>query len=343
MALLAQELVLFHERITHASRPLVFYDDDADGLTSYLLIHKKNPDAIGIRCGRGPEVDGEFARKIHENQPDLVVIVDKPRVSDAFFSAYTTPTLWLDHHDPSAYQRRGHVTYLNPRIHDDADDRPTSFWVWKSLGGPVWLAAVGTTADWHDSMLEELRAHHPELLAGARGVQGALYRSPLGELVRMFNFSLKGSSKHVQGCVNTLKKIDSPKELLTASTPRGRFIHKHVKPILAEYEEQLRIAQQTRAQQGVYVHVFGPYKNSLVAEVANELLISRKTPIIIVGRRIGGEVKFSMRSHARDLPPIVEKALQGVEGYGGGHREACGGSIVERDWDRFVTQVREQV
>jgi len=343
MAISEQELKLFHTLLTQASRPLIFYDDDADGLSSYLLVHHANKDAIGVRCGRGPEVDAEFARKISENQPDLVVILDKPRVSEEFFSSYNTPTLWLDHHDPAAYTPRGHVTYFNPRVHNDTDDRPTSYWVYRALGGPSWIAAVGTTADWHDDLLEEMRIRHPKLVNGARSVKKALYNSPLGEIVRMFNFSLKGSSKHVQGCVNTLKKINDPQELIDASTPRGRFIHKHVKPILSEYADQLRQAQQTRAQQGVYVHVFGPQRNSLIAEVANELLVTRKTPIIIVGRRIDGEVKFSMRSHARNLPPIVAQALENVEGYGGGHTEACGGSIAERDWEQFVSQIRAQV
>ncbi len=343
MAITEDELQDFAQRIRQASRPLIYYDDDADGLASYLLVHHANRDAIGVRCGRGPEVDAEFARKIHENQPDLVVILDKPRVSDEFFTSYNTPTLWLDHHDPTAYKKRGHVTYLNPRVHNDHDNRPTSYWVWLALGGPVWIAGVGTTADWHDSLLVDVRRAHPELLGRVRGIKGALYRSPLGELVRIFNFSLKGATKHIRGCVNTLKKIEHPKELLTGNTPRGRFILKHVKPILVEYEEQLRQAQQTRSRKGVFVHIFSAHKNSLVAEVANELLVRRRTPLIIVGRRTGGEIKFSMRSHTRDLPPIVEKALQGVEGYGGGHRDACGGSVSERDWKRFIAQVRKHV
>ena len=52
---------------------------------------------------------------------------------------------------------------------------------------------------------------------------------------------------------------------------------------------------------------------------------------------------MSLRSSTLDLPPILEHALRGVEGYGGGHEHACGACVKVEDWDLFLEQFKEQL
>lgn len=332
-------------RIESASRPLIYYDDDADGLASFMLCHHANSDSIGVRAARGPELDADFARKVEENQPDLVLILDKPRVDPDFFKNVQTPTIWIDHHDPSTQQphkwKYKHLTYINPRLHGRTYE-PVSYWVYKILGGPLWIAATGTLADWDGSLLADMQKVDPTL-CNKRTVKSALYNSPLGTLVRVFNFILKGSSKSIRKSTSALLKVHNPWEILHKTTPRGKFVHKHYEPVLRLYEQQRQEAMQTRVRKNVFCHIFSGLQTSLVAEVANEALITKNAAVIVVGRRVHGEIKFSMRSHQVNLPPILKKALKGVNGYGGGHKEACGGSISESDWDEFLSQIQEAV
>jgi len=65
--------------------------------------------------------------------------------------------------------------------------------------------------------------------------------------------------------------------------------------------------------------------------------------IVIVGREKSGEVRLSLRSMKKVLPPIIEKALVGVEGYGGGHEYACGANVKKEDFKRFIENIREQI
>ena len=53
-----------------------------------------------------------------------------------------------------------------------------------------------------------------------------------------------------------------------------------------------------------------------------------------------------MKCSLRGGTPIsgaLEKALVGIEGYGGGHAQACGAVIKEQDWERFLEQFREEI
>ena len=47
------------------------------------------------------------------------------------------------------------------------------------------------------------------------------------------------------------------------------------------------------------------------------------------------------RAKNKAIPEALERALQGLEGYGGGHEYACGANINKEDFDEFVKRLRE--
>ncbi len=157
MAILPAQLAAFKERVLAAKRVIVFYDDDGDGLSSYLLLYRArggdNGSTIGVRVHASASVPAEFAlRKIEENGGDLVVILDKPYAEQALLESCPLPIFWLDHHEPqtAAVASAKETTYFNPRVEDDKDNRCTTHWVWHALGRPedLWIAALGSISDW---------------------------------------------------------------------------------------------------------------------------------------------------------------------------------------------------
>lgn len=335
----AEQLEYLRKVICESARPLVFFDDDADGLTSYLLVRNANSDAKGLRAARGPELTHHFIGFVRRESPDQVLILDKPMVSEEFLEQVTTPTLWLDHHDPQGFTQHksyGHLTYLNPLLQDSTDNRPTSYWVQQALNGPLWLATAGTVSDWDTSYIEAFREKYPELAPETNHVHDALYNSKLGEIIRILNFCLKGTTRQIDECVEALTHIKEPQELLEGKTHAANHIQRHVKPILDEYHKQFQAAQQGENKNGVYVYVFDSVDTSLVTNVANEMLTKTETEVLIIGRKEKDRVNFSMRSKTEPINTRLEKALAQVDGYGGGHEHACGGSVRETDWQRFI-------
>ena len=41
--------------------------------------------------------------------------------------------------------------------------------------------------------------------------------------------------------------------------------------------------------------------------------------------------------------PKLNKAIEGLDGHGGGHEHACGCNVKKRDWDEFLGRIKEQL
>ena len=52
---------------------------------------------------------------------------------------------------------------------------------------------------------------------------------------------------------------------------------------------------------------------------------------------------MSLRSKEIIIRTVLEKALEGVQGYGGGHEHACGANVKKEDFDRFIENFKKQL
>ncbi len=349
MAITKEELVAIREALDRAARPLVFFDDDCDGATSFLQVYQHAGEGKGVPVKARPLVTRAYARKAEEYHPDLIVILDKPLVEEGFFEAVMTPVLWIDHHQPQDVSRWGNVRYYNPRLHNDKDNLPVTYWVYKALGGKLWLATVGAVADWHlPDYLAEFKESYPDLLPPRFTKPEDLLFNPasrLGRLIRIISFSLKGSVQQMMKSVLALARVESPYEILDQTTPAGRYLHKRYERLATKYESLLQRAREN-AREGAPLLLF-TYEDadtSLTADVSNELLHEYPNKLILIARKHEGEYKYSLRSAGKyQIPPLLAKVLEGVAGYGGGHAHACGACVKERDNERFIAAIKEQL
>ncbi len=332
MALNIDEIKKIRDELKSASRPLIFFDDDPDGLCSYLLARKYNPACIGIRAATGPVLSDKLSYKIEENQPDLILILDKPKVDESFLRGVRTKVIWIDHHDIQAINNNI-IEYYNPKVHNKKDNRPVSYWMWRITKGPSWIGAAGSISDWNKCMVKLI---DKKLLNNKNKIEDIIYKSPIGEIITKMNFLLKGTNKNIQKNISALTKITDPYDLINESTPRTRFLGNYVRKIRVDYDKQLSEALSTRVKKQVYIHVFSSPRLSFVKDLANEIMVKKKARIYIIARKESDKIKFSARSYSLNLPKRIEKALKKVNGYGGGHRNACGGSIAADDWDDFI-------
>jgi single-stranded DNA-specific DHH superfamily exonuclease len=277
--------------------------------------------------------------------PDLVVILDKPYADQAFLDEIHVPVLWLDHHEP---QRPGqtNVTYLNPRIHDDADNRSTTYWVWKSLGREqdLWLAAVGNISDWQvTEVAQQFSEQYPDLLAPVTSAPQALYDSKaFGELCRIVQFNLKGDSSDVRTAIKILSRVESPHELLEHTTPRAKLLWKRYEYVNKEYVKLLDAAHKSAGEGPLLFHVFARLEISLLSELSNQLIYEYPQKIVFLAREHNGDHKLSIRSVECDIAAAVKAAMadSGARGNAGGHQHACGGNIKSEDFPKFLASFK---
>ena len=165
-------------------------------------------------------------------------------------------------------------------------------------------------------------------------------------LILIMNFILKGNTKDVMKCVKILTRVTSPYEILNNETSQVHYLWKRFDEVNEVYEELLGEAVELfeKEKSKLVVYIYKENKLSLSGDLSNELLYKFPEKVLIISRQKSGEMKMSLRSSGNILiPPILKKALEGVEGYGGGHEHACGACVKVRDFEKFLNSIRSQV
>ncbi len=324
-----------------SENPLFFFDDDPDGMCSYLLLKRYCGKGHGVVVKCSPVLDMMYLRKIQEYSPDIVFVLDKPIILQEFVDKVNVPIVWIDHHKPLDIKG---VKYFNPRLENPQDASPTSYWCYKVSGKDLWLAMCGIVGDWYlPEFTGEFVKRYPDLLGDVKDPGEALYDTEFGKLSRIFSFLLKGKTSDVMKCVRILERIESPYEILNQETSRGKFIYKHYEKVNKNYKRLLKDALKSIGRGKVALFLYPSTRMSFTGDLANELLHRHSNKLIVMGREKEERVVLSLRSKGYKIPPILKKVLDGLDGYGGGHEYACGCSIARKDYDTFVSRLKKAV
>ena len=344
MAIPAEDLKKFVEALESATRPLFFFDDDPDGLSSFLLLYRLVKDGKGVCVKSAPVLKEEFLKTVNEYSPDLVVILDMPDVTQDFLDGVSCKTIWLDHHEP---QDRKGVFYINPRKEDDKNNKPTSYWCWEMVKEKrpedLWIAMAGCVGDWFlPQFTEDFRSKYPKLLTGdVKVAPDALFNEPIGKITRVFSFLLKGKTSEMMKSIKILTRIEDPLEILEQTSAQGGFIWKRFMSVNKEYEETLALAKECVTDDFFLLFRYTEKRMSFTSDLSNELLYTYPDKITLICRNKSGQMKCSVRSSKDALPGRIKEALQGLEGYGGGHEHACGFVVREDQFEEFLSRFKE--
>jgi len=336
------QLKQIKEELDTCKKPLIFFDDDPDGLCSFLQFYNYIGNGKGVILKTSPELGESFTRQVDEFNPDKVFVLDKPKVSQDFIDKVKQKIVWVDHHEPV---KRINVKYFNPRLFNLRDNAATSSICYKVVMQDLWIAMVGTVGDWQlPDFTKEFIKKYPDLLPeNVKTPEEALYSTKLGRLVRIFSFILKGKTHDVMKCVKILTRIKDPYEIIEKKTSQGKYIYKKYEAINKEYIELLNDVLSKVTKDKILIYLYEENKMSFTSDLSNELLFRFPEKIIIIGREKSGEIKMSIRSSKIILLPLIKKALRGVDGYGGGHEYACGTCVKKKDFEKFINQLKSSI
>lgn len=330
------------EELKTAKNPLFIHDDDADGLCSFLLLYRMIREGKGHISKTSPYLDSRTVRKVEELNPDKIIVLDIPIVAQEFIDAVKRPIFWIDHHKPL---ERKNIHYYNPRIENPDAYIPTTRMAYQVSQNPddIWIAAAGCLADWHmPDFIGQFIEKYPQFLPAKTDLPTAVYQQPMGRLVKLFFFILKGPSGEVRKSIKILTRIKDPDEIFQQKTPQGRFLYKRFEEINQRYEVILKDAQKAVTKSKILLYRYTEDQWSFTVNLANELTNLYPQKVIIIARKKANEFKCSLRAHF-PIDKVLEKALVGIKGYGGGHPQACGATIKAEDWERFLKQFKEEV
>ena len=338
--LTSQQIDEIRRELESCANPLFFYHDDADGLSSYLLLYRYCKEGQGVQVKSTPQVTTGYLPKVAEFAPDKIFILDVALVDQEFIDAVKVPIVWIDHHPP--LKRHG-LKYYNTRLGDPPDSLPVTCLCYQVVQQDLWIAVIGAIGDWClPPYAAEFTSEHPLLLNSTiKNADDALFNSPVGVLVDVFSFILKGPTTDVKKNIKLLSKVKSPEEILEQQTEAGEKLYKKYEAVKKEFDMLLARAEQNMVNGKAISYIYQHDSSSFTKNIANILLYKHPDKVIIIGREKEGMLNISLRSRQFSLLPILSKALEGIEGSGGGHEFTCGAHIRKIDYEKFLKRIEE--
>lgn len=339
------QLAWVRELLEGSQNPVFLYDNDADGLCSYVLLRRWLDRGKGIAVRTHPEIDAGYAHRAQSLGADMVIVLDCPFLGDAFVQELkeaAIPIVWIDHHNvTSPHYTDPYVHVFNPTLGKPARAEPVTFWCYEltQRSEDMWIALMGCIADHYlPPFGKEFAKKSPEFWnKQVRTPFDAYYGTGIGTLAQSLGFGLKDSVSHVVYLQNFLISCLSPDALFAELSSHSSFAEKY-KDIRTKYNALLAAALESSYKDLVFYQYSGGL--SISSELANELSHRFGGKYILVAYVNAGICTMSLRG--KGVKSILEKMLPDFENStGGGHADAVGGKIRAEDLDRFVEVFRK--
>ena len=333
------QLTDVRERLERSQNPVFIYDNDADGLCSYVLLRRFLGRGKGMAVRTHPDIDAGYARKAQGLGADLVIVLDCPFLGDAFVEELvkaSIPILWIDHHVvDSPHYAHSHVTAFNPARSVQPSAEPVTYWCYTltKRTEDMWIALMGCVADHYlPSFARTFGKLYPELWKkGIRKPFDAYFGSEIGTLAQALGFGLKDSVSHVVYLQNFLIGCLSPQTLVEELTAHSSFAQKYA-DIRKRYRVLIAEALAIPHNEVVFYQYSGTL--SISSELANELSYRFPQRYIVVAYVNAGVCTMSLRG--TNVKSFLEQLLPSFESStGGGHPDAVGARIKADDVERF--------
>lgn len=334
------------EHLSLAQNPVFFFDNDLDGLCSFLLLQRFIGRGRGVAIKSFPELDASYFRKVEELNVDYIFILDKPIVSKEFFEKTrekNIPIVWIDHHMVDNFVPE-FISYYNPVFNNPKSDEPVTALCYQvtKKRDDMWIAVVGCIADnYMPDFYRDFSKEYPELSIKTKNPFEVLYKSRIREIANIMSAGLKDTTTNVVTMLKFLMKIKTPYELLEESNKTHLF-HKRTQEIYEKYRKLFSKAKDVAVKSGKVV--FFTYSGDLgiSSELANELKFNFPKKIIVVARINGLKINVSLRGEK--IKDIFLEAIEGIESArGGGHEDAVGGQMSVDDFNKFRENLEKLV
>jgi single-stranded DNA-specific DHH superfamily exonuclease len=322
-----------------AQNPVFFFDNDQDGLCSFLLLQRYIGRGKGVAIKSFPELIPEYLRKVKELNADYIFILDKPLVSQSFFdeiNKINIPIVWIDHHaiDPKNVPK--FVNYYNPVTNKRKSNEPVTALCYSitKRKEDIWIAVIGCISDgFVPDFYDDFEKKYPEMSIKSRKPFDIFYKSQIGKICKILSFGLKDSTTNVISMLRFLIKSKAPFEILEENSKTHSF-QKRFAQIDSKYQKFLAKALTLGKKSDKLLFFQYGGDLSISADLSNEISYSFPEKIIVVIYLKGAKANISMRG--KNVRETLLKSIEGLENArGGGHENAVGGQIKIEDIEKF--------
>lgn len=340
-----KEIKEIREHLEKAQNPLFFFDNDNDGLTSFLLLQRFLGRGKGVVIRSFPDLNGSYYRKVGELKPDYIFILDKPMVSKEFIDKAkedNIPVVWIDHHQiekPSD----NYINYYNS-YHSDKHNEPVSYICYKVCNRKedIWLSMIGCISDCYmPDFFAEFEKKYPDLaIKTPKSAFDLLYKSEIGRIARVLDFSLKDSITNVVSMTKFMINVKNPSDVLEENSKTKQILLRY-NEINSKYQQLMEKARALAGKNLIYFQYGGSL--SLSANLSNQLIYEFPDKVVVVVYISGDVANISIRGKG-NVRKLTLDAIEQIPGAtGGGHENATGAKISVSYLPKFKERIEELV
>ena len=150
-----KQLIEIKEHLEKAQNPIFYYDNDCDGLCSFLILRRYLGRGKGVAVRSFPDLNAQYARKARELNSDYVFVLDKPVISREFIEEINRlglPLVWIDHHnvENEDLKKFSNIYVYNPtKGSKEPSEEPVTYLTYKLTrrAENLWLPILGCITD----------------------------------------------------------------------------------------------------------------------------------------------------------------------------------------------------
>ena len=341
-----KEIAQIKEHLEKAQNPIFFFDNDPDGLCSFLLLQRYIKRGKGIAIKSFPEMNGEYFRRVQELNADYIFILDKPVVSSDFFDQvknFNIPVVWIDHHNIEGLKVPDFVYYYNSAMKNPKKNEPVTYLCYKITNRKedLWIAIIGCVFDrFVPNFYSDFCKLYPDLSIKSKDAFEIYFKSQIGHIVKIFCFALKDRITNVIKMTKFLTEVKTPYEVLEESN-KNREMHIRFRQISKRYNKLLDKAKMIATENKLLLFQYSG-DLSISADLSNELCYLFPKKIIVVIYTTG--IKASISARGEKVKDLILQSLKGLEGAtGGGHENAVGAQVKINDIEKFKDNIKNLI
>ena len=327
-------------QLESSQNPLFFYDNDADGLCSFLILRRALGRGKGVVIKSFPDLKPQYTQKVDELNPDTIIILDKAELSKKFVDYVREKEIsiiWIDHHETKTPKE---IIKKTSYYNSYPSSEPTSYIVQKIFNRQQdkWLSILGCIGDVYlPNFATEFSKENPDLLPENIDAFTALQATTMGKITRKLNFGLMDTTTNILRLIKYLYKATSPYDILEENNYTKQF-HKRSNQLEEFLQKQIKKAQKQKNPNPNLIFFTYSGNTSMSSEIANHLSYKNPDKLIIVAFLRPEKANISIRGE--NALKITKKAIKNILGAtGGGHENATGAMIPISDFDKFKKEI----
>ena len=333
--------------LERAQNPIFFYDNDADGLCSFIILRRLLGRGYGVAVRSYPELNESYARKAEQLGADYVFVLDKPVMEKGFVEEINKmglPLVWIDHHDEADEFSGNYDNFFayNPTKNKgkNKSNEPVSYLAYKIADKKedIWISVMGCIADCYlPDFVDEFSERYPDYWGkDITHPFGALYGTEIGNIAFALGFGLKDSTTHIVQLQKFLCGVNGPEDVFS-ETPKNKIFRNRYLNVKKKFDEILKKSEEI--DNVIWLEYAGEI--SMSSDISNKLSYNYPDKYICVAFKKGGVVNCSLRGeNVKDVLLDILKDFENSSG--GGHPNAVGCQIQYDDLDRFKQYLIEK-